>query len=76
MRPSEMIGTEQYDRIDLGICEAVSAGRGMLGDPPVQRITGVIAASVPETNCTRRIHRDAAETNHRTTFELSYEGRV
>jgi hypothetical protein len=65
-----MIGTEQHRHADLGVGEAVSAGRGVLGDLPVQRITGVITASVSETNGARSVHRDAAETDHRMAFEI------
>jgi len=69
-----MVGTEQHGRTDLGVREAVSARRGVLDDPSVQRITGVIAASAPETYGARGVHRDAAETNHSTAFEMSYGG--
>ena len=48
MWPSEMIGTEQYGRADLGFCEAVSARRWVIRDLVMQRITGVITASLPE----------------------------
>jgi hypothetical protein len=47
-RPSEMIGTEQQGCADLGFCKAVSARRRMVGDLAIQRITGVITASLPE----------------------------
>ena len=70
MGPSEMIGTEQHGRTDLGVWKAVSAGREVIGDLPVQRITGVIVASVPETYGARGVHRDAAETDHRMAFEI------
>jgi len=69
-----MVGTEQHGRTDLGVCEAVSARRGVLSDLPVQRITGVITASVPETYGARGVHWDAAETDHCTAFEMSYGG--
>jgi hypothetical protein len=42
----------------------------VLGDLPVQRITGVITASVPETDGAGSVYRDAAETNHYTAFEI------
>jgi hypothetical protein len=74
MRPSEMIGTEQHGRADLGLCKAVSARRGVIRDRAVQRITGVVTASLPETDGPPSIHRDAAKTNHRTAFEMSYKG--
>jgi hypothetical protein len=32
MRPSEIIGTEQHGRADLGFCEAVSARRSVIRD--------------------------------------------
>ena len=70
-----MVGTEQHGRTDLGVCEAVSARRGVLSDLPVQRITGVITASVPETDGARGVHRDAAETDHCMAFEMSCGGR-
>jgi hypothetical protein len=76
MRPSEMIGTEQYRHADLRVCEAVSAGRWVIRDLAMQRITGVITASPPETNGARSVHRDAAKTDHRTRFEVRYEGRI
>ena len=75
MGPSEMIGTEQHGRADLGFCEAVSARRWVIGDLPMQSITCVITASLPEPTGARSVHRDAAETDHRTAFEMSYEGR-
>jgi hypothetical protein len=50
MRPSKMIGTEQYGHADLGFCKAVSARRGVIGDLAMQRITGVITTSLPETD--------------------------
>jgi hypothetical protein len=53
-----MMRTEQNGRTDLGVCEAVSARRGVLGDLPVQRITGIIATGVPETDGTRGVHWD------------------
>jgi len=76
MGPPEMIGTEQHKRAGLRFCKAVSARRGVLGDLPVQSITGVITASVPEADCARSVHRDAAETDHRMAFEMRYEGRA
>jgi len=69
-----MVGTEQHGRTDLGVCEAVSARRGVPNDVSVQRITGVITASVPETYGARGVHWDAAETDHCTAFEMSYGG--
>ena len=48
MRPSEMIGTEQHGCADCGFCEAMSAGRWVIRDLAVQRITGVITARVRE----------------------------
>jgi hypothetical protein len=74
MRPSEMIGTEQYGHADLRFREAVSAGRWVIRDLAMQRITGVITASLPETNGARSVHRDATKTDHRTPFEIRYEG--
>ena len=74
MRPSEMIGAEQHGGADLGFCEAVSAGCGVIRDFAMQKITGVITASLPEPDGARSLHRDAAETDHRTAFEMSYEG--
>ena len=69
MRPSEMIGTEQYGYADLGFCKAVSARRRMVGDLAIQRITGVIsfvilgavliALCAPVTLITRRAARTA-----------------
>jgi hypothetical protein len=76
MGPSEMIRTQQYRRANLGICKAVSAGRGVIGDLAMQRITGVITASLPETDGARSVHWNVAKTNHRTAFEMTYEGRV
>ena len=76
MWPSESIGTEQQGRADLRVREPVSARRGVLGDLPVQSITGVITACVPEADCARSVHRDAAETDHRMAFEMRYEGRA
>ena len=66
-----MVGTEQDCRADLGFREAVSARRGVIRDLVMQRITGVITASLPETDCTRSVHRYAAETDHRAAFEMS-----
>jgi len=74
MRPSEMVGTEQHRRTDLGFCEAVSARRWVIGDLPMQSITCVITASLPKPTGARSVHRDAAKTNHRTAFEMSYRG--
>src|SRR5271156_5138945 len=74
LRPSEMIGTEQYERADLGFCKAVSARRGVISDLAVQRITGVIPASLPETDGGHSVHRDGAKTDHRTPFEIGFEG--
>jgi hypothetical protein len=65
MGPSEMIRTEQYGRANLGICKAVSAGRGLIGDLAMQSITGVITASLPEPDGVCSVHRDAAKTDHR-----------
>jgi len=48
MRPSEMIRTEQHGRTDLGFGKAVSARRGVIRDLAMQRITGIITASLPE----------------------------
>ena len=76
VRPPEMVGTEQDCRADLGFREAVSARRGVIRDLAMQRITGVITASLPETDCTRSVHGDAAETDHRAAFEMRYEDRV
>ena len=76
VRPPEMVGTEQDCRGDLGFREAVSARRGVIRDLVMQRITGVITANLPETDCTRSVHGDAAETDHRAAFEMRYEGRV
>src|ERR1700680_4674571 len=70
MRPSEMIGTEQHRRTDLRFCEAVSARRGVIRDHAMQRITGVITASLPEPDGARSLHREAAKTDHRTPFEV------
>src|SRR6266446_4220492 len=75
MRPSEMIGTEQYGRANLGICKAVSAGRGVIGDLAMQRITSVITVSLAEPAGACRVHRDAAKTDHRTAFEMRYDCR-
>ena len=74
MRPSEMVGTEQHRRTDLGFCEAVSARRWVIGDLPMQSITCVITASLPEPAGARSVHRDAAKTDHRAAFEMSYRG--
>ena len=74
MRPSEMIGTEQHRRTDLRFCEAVSARRGVIGDLVMQRITGIITASLPEPDGARSVHWNAAKTHHRTPFEVRYEG--
>ena len=74
MRPSEMIGTEQHGSTDLRFCEAVSARRWVIRELAMQRITGVVTASLPETDGARSVHRDAAKTNHRTAFEMSYRG--
>ena len=74
MRLSEMVGTEQHGRTDLGVCEAVSAGRWVIRDPAAQIITGVITASATETYGARGVHWDAAETDHCTAFEMSYGG--
>ena len=63
--PSEMIETEQYGCADLGVCKAVSARRRVIGDLPMQRITGVIPASLPETDGALSVHRDIAKTDHR-----------
>src|SRR5271155_5470454 len=76
LRPSEMIGTEQYGRADLGVCKAVSARRGVIGDLAVQRITGVITASLSETDGARSVHRDVAKTDHRTSFEIGFDGPI
>ncbi len=65
MGPSEMIGTEQHGGADLGFCEAVSARRWVIRDRAVQRITGVIAASLLETDGARGVHRNAAKTDYR-----------
>jgi hypothetical protein len=72
VRPSEMIGTEQHGRADLGVCEAVSARRWVISDLAMQRITGVITASLPETDGARSVHWNAAKTDHRTAFEMEY----
>jgi len=74
VRPSEMIGTEQYGRADLGFCKAVSARRGVIGYLAVQRITGVITASLSEPDGASGIHRDPAKTDHRLPFEIRYGG--
>jgi hypothetical protein len=69
-----MIGTEQYGRADLGFCKAVSARRGMIGYFAVQRITGVITASLSEPDGASSVHRDAPKTDHRLPFEIRYGG--
>jgi hypothetical protein len=76
MWPSEMVGTEQYGHADLRFCEAMSAGRWVIGDLAMQRITGVITASLPEPDGACSLHRDAAKTDHRTPFEVRYEGAI
>jgi hypothetical protein len=54
-----------------------SVGRGgVIRDLAMQRITGVITASLPETNGARSVHRNASKTDHRSTFEMSYQSRV
>src|SRR5436190_14686263 len=70
MRPSEMIGAEQHRHTDLRFCEAVSARRGVIRDHAMQRITGVITASLPEPDGTRSVHWNAAKTDHCTLFEV------
>jgi hypothetical protein len=42
----------------------------VIGDLPMQRITGVITASLPKPAGTRSVHRDAAITGHHTAFEM------
>jgi hypothetical protein len=66
MRPSEMIRTEQHGSADLGFSKAVSARRGVIRDPAMQRITGIIKASLPEPDGARSVHWNAAKTDHRT----------
>jgi hypothetical protein len=61
-----MIRAEQYGRANLGFCEAVSAGRRVIGDLAMQRIAGVTMASLPEADGARSVHRNAAKTDHRT----------
>ena len=72
VRPSEMIGTEQHRRTDLRFYEAVSAGCGVIRDLAMQRITGIITASLPEPEGTRSVHWNAAKTDHRMAFEMEY----
>ena len=76
MRPSEMIRTEQHGSADLGFSKAVSARHGVIRDPAMQRITGIIKASLPEPDGARSVHWNAAKTDHRTPFEVRYEGRI
>src|SRR3984893_17935566 len=66
VRPAEMIRTEQYGRADRGFCEAVSAGRGVIGDHAMQWLAGVGAAGLPKAYSDRRNHWDAAKTDPRT----------
>jgi hypothetical protein len=66
MRPFEMIGTEQDRRANLGFSKAVSARRGVIRDPAMQRITGIITASLPEPDGARSVHWNAPKTDHRT----------
>jgi hypothetical protein len=75
MRPPEMIGTEQHGCADLGFCKAVSARRRMVGDLALQKITGVITASIPEPDCALGVHWDAAEAHHVTAFDVRYDRR-
>ena len=76
MRPSKMIRTEQHGSADLGFSKAVAARRGVIRYLVMQVITGIITASLPETDGACSVHRDAAKTDHRSTFEMSYQGRV
>jgi hypothetical protein len=69
-----MIRTEQHGNADLRFCKTVSARRWVIGDLAMQRITSVVTASLPKTDSARSVHRDAAKTNHRKTFEMSYRG--
>jgi hypothetical protein len=52
----------------------VSARRGVISDLAVQRITGVITASLPESGGACSVHRDVAKTDHRTPSEIGFEG--
>jgi hypothetical protein len=65
MRPSKMIRTEQHGRTDLGFGKAVSARRGVIRDLAMQRITGIITASLPEPDGARSVHWNAAKIGHR-----------
>jgi hypothetical protein len=69
-----MIRTEQHGSADLGFSKAVSTRRGVIRDPAMQRITGIITASLPEPDGARSVHWNAAKTDHRTPFEVRYEG--
>jgi hypothetical protein len=73
MRSPEMIRTEQHGSADLGFSKAVSARRGVIRDPAMQRIIGIIRASLPEPDGARSVHWNAAKTEHRTAFEMRYD---
>src|ERR1700730_4437493 len=67
LRPSEMIRTEQH---------AGSAKRGVIRDPAMQRIPGIITASLPEPDGARSVHWNAAKTDHRTPSRYHVKGRA
>jgi hypothetical protein len=46
----------------------------VIGDLAMQRITGFITVSLSETDDARSVHRDVTKTDHRTPFEIRYEG--
>jgi hypothetical protein len=46
----------------------------VIGDLAMQKITSVITTSLAETDGTRSVHWNAAKTDHRTPFEVRYEG--